>query len=456
MSQSQFSVVILVDLKKRDLMGTALIAFHLENLGIKTHLEPIESWRSCIYAWKPEMIVFNHLLHQHVTALSADLHRWGVLVGCLLNEGLALSESQRTYLSEPQYPDAHCDLFLAWNKPHETRLRETGFVSPPENAVAVGVPRFDFYHHPWSGYYRRPRKSKRTSVLVNTTFALSHFYERTPEERETLYRSLGNGKIPEALDYNQMIDDHYHSRAGLIDYLRPLLESGQYDLTLRPHPREDVAFYERLLADLPSEQQARLEIEAEDPVFSAILNHDLILNCEDCTTSAESWVAGKPTLTLTFAKNPVFFTELYASCSPRVDDPADLIEAISHELANPEQAQFQEPRQAYLDKWLFKNDGQSSLRAAREIQRVLQEKAPEPKLPPTIPGIRRGLKVRFFRLFNEPGHTKFKHMIKRALVGDRGKMSIRYRDYLKAIRPREVHEAMDRLRRIARQETEPQ
>lgn len=452
-----FSVVILIDLKKRDLMGASLIALHLENLGIQAHLEPIESWRSCIYAWKPDMIIFNHLLHRHVTALSADLHRWGVLVGCLLNEGLALSESQRTYLSEPQYPDVHCDLFLAWNKPHENRLRETGLVTPPENAVAVGVPRFDFYQHPWSNYYRRPRKSKRTSVLLNTTFALSHFFERTPQERETLYRSLGNGKIPEALDYNQMIDDHYHSRARVIDYLRPLLESGDYDITLRPHPREDVVFYERLRADLPTDQKARLEIEAEDPVFAAILNHDLILNCEDCTTSAESWVAGKPTLTLTFTKNPVFFTELYASCSPQVDDPDNLIAAITHELAHPAQPEFQKPRQAYLDQWLFQSDGQSSLRAAREIHRVLAEKKPQPQLPMSFSGIRRGLKVRFFRLFNEPGHTKFKHMIKRALVGDRAKMSIRYRDYLKAIRPGDVREAMSRLRAIAHDpETAPE
>jgi len=446
---SRSSVVILIDLKKRDLMGASLIALHLEKLGIQAHLEPIESWRSCIYAWKPDMIVFNHLLHRHVTALSADLHRWGVLVGCLLNEGLALSESQRTYLSEPQYPDVHCDLFLAWNKPHEDRLRETALVSPPENAVAVGVPRFDFYHHPWSSYYQRPRKSDRTSVLLNTTFALSHFYERTPAERETLYRSLGNGKIPEALDYNQMIDDHYQSRARVVDYLQPLLASDRYDITLRPHPREDVAFYQRLVAGLPAGQRARIVIEAEDPVFSAILNHDIILNCEDCTTSAESWVAGKPTLTLTFTQNPVFFTELYASCSPQVNDPDALIEAISHELANPEQTDFQKPRQAYLDKWLFKNDGQSSLRAAQEIQRVLQEKKPAPRLPPSFSGTRRGLKVRFFRLFNEPGHTKFKHMIKRALAGDRGKMSIRYRDYLKAIRPGDVREAMSRLRAIS-------
>lgn len=446
---SDYTVVILVDLKKRDLLGNALIAHHLEDLGIKAHLEPIESWRSCVNAWKPDMVIFNHLLHSHITAFSSKLKEWGVLVGCLLNEGLALNDKARTYLSEPQYPNVHCDLFLTWNEAHQDRLRETQMVTPPENAVVVGVPRFDFYREPWSAYYIQPRTSKRTRILLNTTFALSHFFERTPEERKSLYTSLGNGKIPVALDYNQMIDDHYHSRAALIDYLKPLLESGGYDITLRPHPREDVTFYERLIAGLPAGQQELIKLEPDAPIFSAILNSDITLNCEDCTTSAESWIARKPTITLTFARNPAFFSELYATCSPQVSEPDSLIPAITRELENPDQEEFQKPRQAYLDKWLFKTDGQSALRAANEIKRVLEAKAPTPKVPFSFSGMRRGIKVKLYRAINEPGHSKLKFMIRKALFNERGKMPIRYRDYLKVIRPGDVRKARNLLRSIA-------
>ncbi|MFK7911590.1 MAG: surface carbohydrate biosynthesis protein [Akkermansiaceae bacterium] len=449
-----YSVVILIDLKKRDLLGAALIAHHLEQAGITTHLEPIESWRSCIYAWKPDMIIFNHLLHKHVTALSAQLNEWGILVGCLLNEGLGLSDNIRKYYSEPQYPDVHCDLFLAWNKPHEDALRTNKFVSPPENAVAVGIPRFDFYSQPWSAYYIKPKKTKRARILLNTTFALSHFYDRTPTERETLYRSLGNGKIPETLDYNQLIDDHYHGREQLSAYLKPLLESGDYEITLRPHPREDVAYYENLVEALPDAQKSLITVKPDEPVFSAILNSDITLNCEDCTTSAESWIAGKPTITLTFLKNALFFTELYATCSPQVSDAAELIKAIDQGLKEPEQPDYSSPRKAYLDKWLFKSDGNCANRAAQEIQRVLTEKDPHPNLPLSFSGIRRGLKVRTKRLINEPGHSRLKHIIKKALVGDRAKMSIRYRDYLKAIRPSDVAEARQQIREIAASLTE--
>ena len=446
---SNYSIVILVDLKVRDQLGVSLIAHHLEDLGIKAHLEPLESWRSCINAWKPDMIIFNHLLHSHITDLSEKLHQWGILVGCLLNEGLALNDSARTYLSEPQFPNVHCDLFLTWNKVHQECLREAKLVTPPENAIAIGVPRFDFYHQPWSNYYLKPKKTTRTRILLNTTFALSHFFKESPEKRKSLYVSLGNGKIPVAIDYNKMIDDHYHSRDRLIDYLKPLLDSQNYDITLRPHPREDTVFYKDLIASLPADQQKLITLDPNAPVFSAILNSDIVLNCEDCTTSVESWIAKKPTLTLTFTKNPAFFTELYATCSPQVSEPSALIQAITRDLETPEQPDYQAQRKSYLEKWLFKTDGQSAFRAAQEINRVLKEKAPTPKVPFSFSGTRRGLKVKLFQAIDEPGHTKLRFIIKKALFKERGKMSLRYRDYIKAIKPSEVRKTRQLLRSIS-------
>ncbi|MEO0510377.1 MAG: surface carbohydrate biosynthesis protein [Verrucomicrobiota bacterium] len=439
----------MIDLKKRDLLGAALIGHHLEKLGVQTRLEPIESWRSCIYAWKPDMVIFNHLLHSHVTELSSKLKEWNVLVGCLLNEGLAFSEDSRRYFSEPQYPDVHCDLFLAWNKPHEEMLRDYKFTSPRENAVAIGIPRFDFYHEPWSAYYEEPRKSDRIRVLLNTTFGLSHFYHRSSEERKSLYRSLGEGKIPVALDYDKMIDDHFRGRERMIDYLRPLLESDKFQISLRPHPREDASYYEDLVGGLSENHRNLIKVEPNKPIFSAILNSDITLNCEDCTTSAESWIAGKPTVTLLFEKNPAFFTEFYKKCSPNLEDPDKLVSLIEREIKEPRQEDFREVRKDYLDRWFFKSDGKSAIRAAEEIHRVIEEKKPKPKLPFSISGYRRGAKVKFFRKFDEPGHTKFKHMFMRKFAGEHANMSIRYRDYLKAIRPSDVTEARKRIAEIS-------
>ena len=68
-------VVILVDSKKRDLMGAALIAHHLEQNGIQAYLEPLQSWQSCLLDLKPDVILFNHLLHSHLCKYTENLKK---------------------------------------------------------------------------------------------------------------------------------------------------------------------------------------------------------------------------------------------------------------------------------------------------------------------------------------------------------------------------------------------
>lgn len=445
----KYSIVILIDHKTRDLPGAALIAHHLSKMGIDAHLEPLESWRSCLYAWKPDLVLFNHLLHEHLHRLSAQLHEWGVLVGCLLNEGLCQGDNIRKYLSEPQSPDLHCDLFLPWNDPHRKALIEAEFVTPPENAITVGVPRFDFYCKPWSKYYEKDKATDRTRILFNTTFALAPHYEYSQEKKDLLKTSFGGGKVPEFSDHNQMIEDHYKGRASVHEYLKPLVESNQFEITIRPHPREDIGFYQELIGKIDSPGTAHVTIERDCSIFESILNNDIILNCEDCTTSIESWMARKPTITLLFEQSPVFFTDFFAQCSPQVDKTDNLISAIARELANPTQPDFKEPRQAHLDKWLYRTDGKSALRAATAIKEILEQRNPSPSYPFSIANLRRGLKLKLMRLLNEPSHAQMTQIFRRQKTTDKGQIDRRYRDYLKAVRPSDVSEIMTRLDSIS-------
>lgn len=42
-------------------MGDALIAHELGKLGIDCHLEPLQSWQAAVYAYEPNLVIFNHL-----------------------------------------------------------------------------------------------------------------------------------------------------------------------------------------------------------------------------------------------------------------------------------------------------------------------------------------------------------------------------------------------------------
>ncbi|GAA5495489.1 hypothetical protein Rhal01_01664 [Rubritalea halochordaticola] len=443
---AKHSVVILIDHKGRDLMGASLIGHHLEKLGIQTHLEPLESWRAVMTAWKPSMIIFNHLTSKLIADYTENLKHQGILTAALLNEGLCLTEDNRKFHSQPQHGNLHCDLFLAWNQKHAECLKEHSLCSPPENAIPIGVPRFDFYTSPWSQVYQKSRIRQKTHILLNTTFAIAHFYHRSEKEQEMLYTALGGGKIAATKDYKKLIKAHHDGMMKLPSFIRPLLDSGNYTITLRPHPREELSFYEDFISNLSKNQQDLIKLDKTEPIPSAIINADIILNCEDCTTSVESWIANKPTLTLTFEKDPVFFTSTYADRSPQVDTPDQLIPMIEQALANPAQEEYAQLRKEYLETWIYRPDGKSAVRAAQAIARVLAEKKPVPRPPKDFSSLRRGAKLRLLRFFNEPSHARIQHVIKRHLFGEKTKQSIKYRDYLKAPRPSEERAARAAIR----------
>lgn len=450
------TIVILIDHKGRDLMGAALIAHHLEQMGHQVRLEPVEAYKSVINAWKPSIVIVNHLGHANMTAYSSQLHKQGILVGVLLNEGLCLEDSDREFLSKPQFDDLHCDLFLTWNEAHTEALVKHKLVTPTENTITVGCPRFDYYRAPWDKIILNTATDKtsqasnqKINLLVNTTFAVAHYYHRSEEEQIKLYESLGEGEVEDTGDYKKLISAHYEGLKKIPDFLAPVLNSLKYNITIRPHPREELSFYENFIKGLPAEQKKLIKVEKKESIQSAIVNSDIILNCEDCTTSVESWISQKPTITLTFAKHPLFFTQLYAERAPLVGEPDDLLPALAHALENPAQEEYKDLREGYLGKWLYKLDGQSSKRAADAIDKLLQEKNPHPQFPTDFSNVRRGLKLRLLHLFNEPAHARPSQVIRRRFSSFNGELSLRDRDYLKAVTPKEARQAIDTVKKVA-------
>ena len=172
------AVVVLVDDRKRDLPLAALIAHQLDALGVACHLEPLEAYRAVLAAYRPAMIVFNHLNASHLVAYSRRLTRMGVLTAVLPNEGIVYNEEQMRYISNRHHHGAHIDYFYCWNEPHRDALREAGFGKRSRLEV-VGVPRFDFYFEPWSRIYRGAarRGRSRPQVLLCTNFQIAKFYE---------------------------------------------------------------------------------------------------------------------------------------------------------------------------------------------------------------------------------------------------------------------------------------
>lgn len=442
-----YRAVIFVDLKDRDLMGDALIAHHLEKLGVTCYLEPLETWQSAVHAYKPHLVLFNHLTVKHLADFSQKLRQWGVLVGCLMNEGLLYFPGERKFCSKKQDEHMHCDLYLTWNDVHREELIHYEFCTPPEMAHTIGCPRFDFYKEPWCRVYQQPRHEDGLPViLVNATFALAHYYTMPREDADRFFEPWVN-KIEEVKDYWALIEAQFKGRERMPDYIEPLIRSGKYRVIIRPHPREELAFYQDWFASMSPEEQARVSLSTNEPPPVAIFKSDIVINCEDCTTSMEAWLAGRPTLTIALEQNPYWFSETYKRLSPIAYSPEELDSMIAPALAEPTQPDYHELRQEHLEKWLHSTDGKCAERAANEIATLIKEKNLTPRVPFSIRGSWKKWKLLILKALNEPYRARPKHILRRLFSSKQEQVSIRYRDYLKSIRRSDVEEAMQKLAR---------
>ena len=437
--------VIFVDLKDRDLMGDALIAHHLKKQGITCYLEPLETWQAAIYAYKPNFVLYNHLTVRHLADFSQKMKKWGVLVGCLLNEGLAYSESSRLFCSQRQHSHMHCDLYLTWNDAHRDMLIKYKFCSPPEMAHTIGCPRFDYYKEPWRQVYQQAKNDDALPViLVNATFALAHLFTMPREVADNFFEPWAD-KIEGVKDYWSLVEAHHKGRDNTPSYINLLIKSGKYHVIIRPHPREELAFYENWFATLSEKERERVSLSINEPPPVAIFNSDIVINCEDCTTSMEAWLAAKPTITIALEQHPYWLTETYKCLSPIAYSAEELDAMISTALSKPAQPDYHELREQHLEKWLHSSDGKSAKRAADKIALLIKNKNLTPSIPFTMRGFWKKWKLLTLKSLNEPYRSRPKHIFRRLFGTRHEQVSMRYRDYLKSIRRSDAEKATQKL-----------
>jgi surface carbohydrate biosynthesis protein len=427
-------VVLLVDDKIRDLNVAALIAHHLKTLGVTCHLEPLEAFRAVLGAYRPGMVVFNHLNASHLVEWSRRLADIGVLTAVLPNEGLAYHEQQRAFLSG-RFHQSHTDYFFCWNEMHAQSVRQERANTTTQVEV-VGVPRFDFYFKPWSKILPSapPRQSQRPRVLFCTNFGLARFAD-DPKAADALFGNWAE-KSPANADYKGAIASQLARRRKVLEILEILVDDGRFEILLRPHPRESRVFYQQWLDSLPVSRRAGVVFDPDNSITSLILDCDLQISCESCTTTLESWTAGKPTISLVFDRHPLLYREKQAAADHECEDPATLPDMIVSHLAAPEQPERREQRARHLATWCATPKGLSAYRIAKVIADAVREKRPSNWSKLTANDYRRAIKLRMTRQLGLAYHYNPALPLKSAVFGDR--YALKRHSYEKAIKPRDV------------------
>jgi surface carbohydrate biosynthesis protein len=434
--------VLLVDNRVRDLDSAALIAFHLKRLGIECFLEPLEAYRGALAAHRPGLIVFNHLTASHLAAWSRRLSDMGVLTAVLPNEGIAYDSEDLRYIAGRYHSDAHIDFMFSWNEVFRRAvLEEHG--DPSTKVDVFGIPRFDFYFEPWSSIFKRTSEPKnRPIVLVCTNFVTAHYYELPKSEANKFFAQWAD-RISIYRDYMSAVEAHWKGRNRVIDYLNALVAADKYQIILRPHPSESSSFYYEWLAMLTEDQRKHVRLDKQSNITSLILECDVEVSCETCTTAIESWVAGKPTIELNFEKNPLWYRAIHAECNVECDDPSKFVDLVDATLDAPAQQDKREARRRHLEEWCATPKGETSQRIAETIVAALKSKRPADWSKLSLNDYRRAAKLHVLRRLGLPYHFNPLLALKHSLFRDR--YAIKAKAYDKSIKPGDVVRARERL-----------
>lgn len=435
-------VVILVDNKKRDLPGDALIALHLKKMGVKCFLEPLEAYRGCLAADRPDMIVFNHMMGSHLVAFSKRLSKLGVMVAVLPNEGILYNPDVLKFNAGKYHTGAHIDYFFCWNQLHRDALLHTGFDSDLK-AEVVGPPKFDFYFEPWSRIFNITGKpGGKPRVLVCTDFVLAKYKELPRELCDKLFAPWKD-RIPAYRDYWAAIEVNHNSRRRFFGFLDEIVSSSKFSVTLRPHPGEDARPYKQWYEALDPTLKKDVILDTDSGITELILSCDIEISCETCTTALESWIVGKPTIELVFDRHPLFFHEDVAALNVLCDKPGEIVPLILDKLENPVPEDFKDARRRHLEKWCSSPDGSASYRVAKIIAGALEDRKEVDWTRLTLDERRRGAKLKLLRGLDLPYNYDPLLFARRLLFKDRyaGKVSA----YRKAVRPSDAEAAVSAL-----------
>ena len=435
-------IVILVDDKNRDLVCACWLKCKLEKQrpDITVILEPLEAYKAVLFAYRPAMIIFNHLLASHLVRYSIFLNSIGVKVGVLPNEGINYEAGELEYNAAKAHSNAHIDVYFCWNEIMGDLLKKR-YADRDTIIKVVGIPRFDAYVEPLKSRLAK-KKSLKPKILIATNFGLVHFNFLPRSEADEFFKNWVT-HIPAYQNYWRAIEIHKESREKLLEYVEVIAKSGEYEVVLRPHPREDDTFYKQWIKRLPETLRAKIELDKNTPIAELITACDLEISMDQCTTALESWIAGVPTIELEFEKHPMLSNRSAEHLNLVCSSPSNILSAIKTTLQHPEQSMFAEARAEHIRRFTFKADGKASDRVCETISDLIPVSSTASyKLPASY--IKKGIRLKIYKLFGKTYAWKPFIKSRQCLFPNSGTKS--YQRWKKSISTKDVSTMMRRIK----------
>lgn len=279
-------ILFLVDHKHRDLPGLSLISHYLHQWGYEPRL--VAAWQEepVIDEFDPGFIVLNKPVYDEKRML-----RWrteGRLLIVIDTEGASQHIHHKMKITIPP------DLFLFWSE----REKEKYVQDLPAGSLAVaGCPRLDFMHPDWMWLYpERHELLQRVGLprdRLTITFATStqdtHFDEGYAKGKGQLRHRI----LSETPRYTDIVANMRHMRDISVKMLSCIATRyTDINFLIKPHPNENVIFWQELIRELPHRENFRLF--AGRTINEMLRVSDLHIAHNACTTTFEALLAKIP------------------------------------------------------------------------------------------------------------------------------------------------------------------
>lgn len=390
-------IVLFCDQKWRDLPSLCVIGLLLKAAGHKVTIASTKEVEPLLYALKPHVAVFNHILDKRYVRLANRLKDVGTKIVVLPTEG-----ATPTHIWGPlvfgQFTDySMVDLYLSWNKITADGLVANGKI-PASAARVIGCPRFDFAKAPLRDTCmtreefcaRNGLDPARPLVTFASRFALAKLTYADANALEKVRADMyevGFAQCVELLGYqlDEVFDYYRRGLDAFVDsYVAVARAFPNCQIVFKPHPNDDIHYIDKAISahSLPN---VRL---VSDAYIGDVLRATDVLVNSDCNTSFEAWVQGVPVVDVQIVPDPITGRTDIQACNPvaaTTDETVALVKsALEKAPLDPEKAQA---RSKLIKVWYDDVDGARCRAAAQEIHALA--KAAKAQRPRRLP-LRRG------------------------------------------------------------------
>jgi hypothetical protein len=373
-------IQLLCDQKWRDLPNITAIKIALESLGHRVLVSTIKDAWPMLCAFRPDCVVFNHVLTPYGQNLARTLRDNGVAVVVLPTEGAMRPE--RLTIQEGEFVDHWpVDLYLAWSAPAADAVRKRWNLD--ERVVPVtGCTRLDFYTPCFSPAVTSREAfcrlydldPSRPIVTWASAFGWAEV-EKDPNVhakflRETREKGISECYRRAGIEPSEIPAMQAQGRQACAEAFVALAAARpQLQFVLRPHPNENREFYRSLLA---THNLRNVRFCPQDYIWNVLNASDLHLH-RHCTTAIEAWMWDKPTIEMgmdSMAKLPWPEREAGSDVARRADD---LVALADHYLGGASvSGAMRAYRRDYLHQWFGPADGERCRSAAQSIDAMLR------------------------------------------------------------------------------------